>query len=53
MTPTGSNSFSNLHSIELPVSRYSNLVWLGFSEEGQLYSYDSEGVFRGLSFRNL
>jgi hypothetical protein len=25
---------------------------MGFSEEGQLYSYDSEGVFRGLSFRN-
>jgi len=35
--------------VECPVSRYSNLIWVGFSDEGQLFTYDSEGMVRGLS----
>ena len=35
---------------ECPVSRDANLVWLGFSEEGQLLSFDSEGVMRAFTF---
>lgn len=35
---------------EFPVSRSANLVWLGFSEEGQLISFDSEGVLRAFMF---
>ena len=52
MTSTGKNAFAIIQDIECPVSRYSNLVWIGFSEEGQLFTYDSDGVLRALSFRN-
>ena len=52
MTPTGPTAFSTLKEMDCPISRGAILQWLGFSEEGQLYSYDTEGVFRGLSFRN-
>ena len=34
---------------EFPLSRNANLIWLSFSEEGQLCSYDSEGVVRAFS----
>lgn len=49
----GNKSYPVLHDIDCPISRYSNLIWLGFSEEGQLYTYDNEGVFRGLSLLSL
>ncbi len=35
---------------EFPLSRSANLIWLGFSEEGQLMSFDSEGVMRAFTF---
>jgi hypothetical protein len=35
---------------EFPLSRNANLVWLGFSEEGQLMSFDSEGIMRAFTF---
>jgi len=38
-----------LFDIEFPVSRDSNLIWMGFSEEGQLFSFDSEGVMRAFA----
>jgi hypothetical protein len=34
---------------ECPISRDSNLIWIGFSEEGQLMSFDGEGVVRAFS----
>jgi hypothetical protein len=34
MNPTGPTAFSVIKEIECPVSRYANLTWLGFSEEG-------------------
>ena len=37
---------------DLPLSRQAVIVWMGFSEEGQLFTYDSEGVLRSLSFAN-
>jgi hypothetical protein len=52
MTPTGQTSFACIKDIECPISRYSNLQWFNFSEEGQLCTFDSEGVMRALSFRN-
>ena len=35
---------------EFPLSRSANLIWFGFSEEGQLMSYDSEGIMRAFTF---
>lgn len=35
---------------EFPLSREANLIWLGFSEEGQLMSFDSEGIMRAFTF---
>jgi hypothetical protein len=35
---------------EFPLSRSANLIWLGFSEEGQLMSFDSEGIMRAFTF---
>jgi hypothetical protein len=52
MTPVGTSAYSVIKDLECPVSRYSNLSWLGFSEEGQLFTFDTEGLFRGLNFRN-
>ncbi|TNV85001.1 hypothetical protein FGO68_gene11836 [Halteria grandinella] len=52
MSPTGPTSYAVIKDLECPISRYSNLVWIGYSEEGQLFTYDSEGVFRGLNCRN-
>lgn len=37
---------------EFPLSRSANLIWLGFSEEGQLMSFDSEGIVRAFSFNS-
>jgi hypothetical protein len=42
-----------VNDIDCPISRYSNLIWAGFSEEGQLYTYDNEGVVRCLNFSNF
>lgn len=52
MNPVGASAFTTIKDFECPVSRYSSLQWLSFSEEGQLFSFDSEGIFRGLNFRN-
>lgn len=35
---------------EFPVSRQAVIVWMGFSDEGQLFSFDSEGVLRCFNF---
>jgi chromosome transmission fidelity protein 4 len=53
MTATGASSFQTIKDVECPISRYSNLTWFGFSEEGQLCNYDTEGIMRSLSFRNF
>ena len=37
---------------EFPLSKLSNLTWTGFSEEGQLFSLDNEGVLRCLNNSN-
>ena len=37
---------------DCPVSRDSVINWLGFSEEGQLMTFDTEGVVRAFNFRN-
>jgi len=37
-----------LLEVPLPLSPMSTLKWIGFSEEGQLFTYDSKGVLRGL-----
>ena len=42
-----------LFDTEFPISRDSNLVWMGFSEEGQLISFDSEGVMRAFTVASL
>ena len=39
-------SYHTICDIECPISRYSNLTWIGYSEEGQLYTYDNEGIVR-------
>ena len=48
-----SKHYPLLHDIECPVSKYATLLWFGFSEEGQLCSYDNEGLFRLLHFSSL
>ena len=35
---------------ECPSSAFSILTWVGFSEEGQLFTFDSNGVLRSFSF---
>ena len=42
-----------LFDTEFPISRDSNLVWMGFSEEGQLISFDNEGVMRAFTVASL
>lgn len=42
-------SYQVLVDAECPISRYSNLVWFGYSEEGQLFSFDNEGILRSLN----
>ena len=37
---------------ECPVSREAYIQWLGFSEEGQFMTLDTEGILRAFSFRN-
>lgn len=34
---------------DCPLSRHGELKWLGFSEEGQLMTFDSEGVMRAFN----
>jgi len=41
-----------LMDTEFPLSRQANLIWLQFSEEGQLCAFDSEGVMRCLTFNS-
>lgn len=45
-----SKSFSKVVETEVPLSPFSNLVWTNFSEEGSIYTYDTEGVARNFSF---
>lgn len=35
---------------EVALSPFSTLLWANFSDEGQLFTYDSEGVVRAFSF---
>jgi chromosome transmission fidelity protein 4 len=41
-----------LMDTEFPISRNANLIWLSFSEEGQLCSFDTEGVVRAFTFQS-
>lgn len=42
-------NYQIVYDIELPITKFSNLIWIGFSEEGMLYTYDNEGVLRTLN----
>ncbi|CDW81941.1 wd repeat and hmg-box dna-binding protein 1-like [Stylonychia lemnae] len=42
-------NYSIISDIECPLSRTSNLVWIGYSEEGQLFTHDVEGIIRCLN----
>ena len=44
------DNFKDLEETELPLTPASKLKWAGFSNEGALYTYDSLGVIRQLSF---
>jgi hypothetical protein len=46
-------TYNTLIDIDCPVSRYSNMQWCGYSEEGQLFTYDSEGIMRCLNPQNM
>jgi hypothetical protein len=45
-------NYSVVVETECPVSRDSVINWLGFSEEGQFMTLDTEGVLRAFNFRN-
>ena len=49
---TSTRNFKTISDTECPLSRQSVLVWLGFSDEGALLSFDSEGVMRAFNFGN-
>lgn len=38
-----------MYDIECPISHRSNLIWLGYSEEGMLFTFDNEGILRTLN----
>jgi len=42
--------YKTIIDCECPISRQAVIVWFGFSDEGQLYSFDTEGVMRSFSF---
>jgi hypothetical protein len=44
-----SNFYSRVVETEVPISPGSNLAWANFSEEGEIYTYDTEGIFRAFS----
>ena len=44
------NNYSELHDGPICISPYSYLTWFGFSEEGVLYSFDSDKCLRLFSF---
>lgn len=37
---------------ECPVSKEAYISWMGFSEEGQFITFDSDGILRAFNFRN-
>ena len=39
-------NYQTIFDTDLPLSPQSTLTWLGFSEEGQISSYDSDGILR-------
>lgn len=39
-------SLSTIADTDFPISRYSKLIWLDFSREGLLCSYDTNGLLR-------
>ena len=45
-------SYKTIVDTEFPLSRQAVIEWLGFSEEGQLISFDTEGVLRSFNFIN-
>ena len=45
-------SYAVVVDTDCPVSRDAVINWLGFSEEGQLMTYCTEGVLRAFNFRN-
>lgn len=38
--------------VECPVSKEAYLTWIGFTEEGQFMTFDSEGILRSFNFKN-
>jgi hypothetical protein len=43
-------NYKTIADTEFPVSRGSTIIWMGFSDEGQLLAFDDEGVLRSLNF---
>jgi len=43
------NYFKVLYETEFPLTPGSALQWIGFSDEGQLFTFDTDGVMRMLS----
>ena len=43
-------NYKSFVDTEFPVSRQAVIVWMSFSDEGHLFSFDSEGVMRYFSF---
>jgi hypothetical protein len=42
----GSANCQIIADVEVAISRYSTMSWIGYSEEGMLYTFDNEGVLR-------
>lgn len=40
--------FKTIADLDCPISRNSNMVWMSFSEQGYLVTFDTEGVVRTL-----
>ena len=43
-------NYSTVLETEVPLTSGSNLSWMSFSDEGGIYTYDTEGILRNFSF---
>ena len=42
-------NFEKIVETEVPLSPFSKLKWIGYSEEGELYIFDSDGILKAFS----
>jgi hypothetical protein len=38
-----------MYDIECPISKNATLLWISYSEEGMVYTFDSEGILRTMN----